>query len=366
MNDDLLYKIALNMITGVGGITAKKLMSVFGSPQAVFEASDSQFLKATNNAVAKNFNKSAVLKQAEQELKFVETKQINVLFYTDKDYPDKLKHCDDSPVTLFTKGSASLNNAKTISIVGTRRASHYGLSLCRKFVAELADKGYRPLIVSGLAFGIDVCAHTAALECGLETAAIMGTALNRIYPAAHSNIAAQIEKQGAIVTEYCTSSPVASANFVSRNRIVAGIADVTIIVESSNKGGALVTASIANSYNREVMAFPGRVGDELSQGCNRLIKQNRAALLESVDDLEYLMNWSAQQKPVQKEIDFAGLTQPEQELLAYLHDKEAVNIDIISRETDIPMPALSALLLNLEFSGLIVTSPGNSYSIRKF
>jgi DNA processing protein len=352
------------MIPGVGGVTAKKLMAAFGSPRAIFEAPTSK-LERFLNANAKNLNKNEILKQAEKELTYINSNNIRMLFYTDNDYPQKLNQCDDAPAILFMKGMTDLNNSKIISIVGTRNASNYGLSLCKKFVTELSEKKYKPLIVSGLAYVIDVCAHASALSNGLDTVAVMGTPLNKIYPATHENIARQIEKQGALVSEFATGSAVAPSNFVCRNRIIAGLADVTIVVESSKKGGALLTANIANSYNREVMAFPGRIGDEHSQGCNNLIKSNKAALLESVEDLEYLMNWSAKPKAVQRQIEFVNLTEPEQDILNFLKNRDSESVDTISEETGISLPELSAFLLSMEFSDIVTVLPGNRYSIKR-
>ncbi|MDR1593445.1 MAG: DNA-processing protein DprA [Prevotellaceae bacterium] len=364
MSDDLLYRIALTMIPGVGGVTAKKLMAAFGSPRGVFETSGKK-LENTLNANTKHFDKDKILKQAEQELEFINSNNIRALFYTDDDYPRKLNQCEDAPAIIFVKGTTDLNNPKIISIVGTRSASNYGLSLCRKFIAELVEKGYKPLIVSGLAYGVDVCAHTAALSNGLDTVAVMGTPLNKIYPAPHENIARQIEKQGALVSEFASGATIAPGNFVSRNRIIAGLADVTIVVESAKKGGALLTANIANSYNRDVMAFPGRVGDEHSQGCNNLIKSNKAALLESVGDLEYQMNWSTKPKSVQKQIEFVNLTEPEQDILNFLKNTESESVDSISLETGISMSELSAFLLNMEFADIVTTLPGNRYAVKR-
>jgi DNA processing protein len=365
MPEDLLYKIALIMIPGVGGITAKKLMAIFGSPRAVFDAQQTKLKNALNANVIKTLDKDKILRQAEKEVEFIRSNNIRTLFYTDEHYPHKLKQCDDAPAVLFMKGTTNLNNPKTLSIVGTRNASNYGLSLCKKFITELVDKGYRPLIVSGLAYGIDICAHVSALSTGLDTVAVMGTPLNKIYPASHENIARQIEKQGALVSEFVTNTPITQGNFVSRNRIIAGLADVTIVVESSKKGGALLTASIANLYNREVMAFPGRVGDEYSQGCNNLIKSNKAALLESVEDLEYQMNWSVKPLSVQKQIEFVSLSKPEEDILNFLKSRESESVDIISREMDISLSELPALLLNMEFANFITVLPGNRYAVKR-
>jgi DNA processing protein len=365
MSDDLLYRIALTMIPGVGGVTVKKLVAAFGSPRAVFEAPHAKLQNVLSENIVKNWDKNRILEQAGKELLFINSNSIKAIFYTDDDYPCKLNQCNDAPAILFVKGTADLNNPKIISIVGTRNASNYGLSLCKKFIAGIVEKGYRPIIVSGLAYGIDVCAHNAALSNGLETVAVMGTPLNRVYPATHENIARQIEKQGALVSEFTTNEVISPGNFVSRNRIIAGLADVTIVVESSKKGGALLTANIANSYSRDVMAFPGRVGDEHSQGCNSLIKSNRAALLESVEDLEYQMNWSTKPKSVQKHIEFVNLTEPEQDILNFLKNSESETVDDISRATDIALPDLAVFLLNMELAEIITVLPGNRYSVKQ-
>jgi DNA processing protein len=365
MSDGLLYKIALTMIQGVGSVTAKKLMAVFGSPEAIFDAPSGKLENVLNTTVIKSLDRNEILKQAEKEVEFVKSKNIKTLFYTDDDYPYRLKQCDDAPVVLFVKGAINLNNPRIISMVGTRDASNYGLSLCKKFIAELAARGHRPVIVSGLAYGIDVCAHVSALSNGLETVAVMGTALNKIYPASHENIARQIEKQGALVSEFVTNTVINQGNFVSRNRIIAGLADVTIIVESAKRGGALLTANIANSYNRDVMTFPGRVGDEYSQGCNKLIKSNKAALLESVEDLEYQMEWSVNPRPAQTQIEFKTLTAPEQDILNLLKDRGSESVDVIYREVGISLSELPAFLLNMEIGGFITALPGNRYAVKR-
>lgn len=365
METDILYKIAITMIPGVGGSKAKKLISAFGSAQAIFDTPLFKLNKYLNTNTIQNFNKLEILKQAEKELEFISRNNIRVLFYTDNDYPYKLTQCEDAPVTLYVKGDIDFNSSKFISIVGTRNASPYGLALCKKLVLDLEEKGYKPVIVSGLAYGIDVCAHTAALNSGFDTVAVLATAINKIYPAAHKSIASQIEKQGALVTEFVSETATVQGNFVSRNRIIAGLSDVTIVVESKQKGGALLTAEMANAYNREVMAFPGRVGDENSQGCNNLIKANKAAMIESLEDLEYQMNWSATAKPQQKQLNLAMLTPPEQEIMNFLKNKDSEHIDVIASETGISLPELSAFLLNMEFSGYLIVLPGNSYSIAK-
>jgi DNA processing protein len=364
MSDDLLYNIALTMIPGVGGITAKKLVAAFGSSRAVFDAPDAKLESILSAGTVKALNRDSILRQAEKELAFAKSENIRILFYTGDDYPQKLNQCDDAPAILFVKGSIGLNNPKTVSIVGTRNASNYGLSLCRKIIEELAEKGHRPLIISGLAYGIDICAHTAALSNGLDTLAVLGTPLNKIYPAQHENIARKIEKQGALVSEYVTGSTVAPGNFISRNRIIAGLADITLVIESAKKGGALLTADIAHSYRREVMACPGRIGDEHSQGCNNLIKAGKASIFDSVDDLVSRMRWSAKPESRQKKIEFVPLSESEQAILNFLKNREPESVDNISRMTGISLSELSAFLLNMEFADMVAVLPGNRYTVK--
>jgi DNA processing protein len=364
MSNDLLYRIALTMIPGVGGVTVKKIMMTFGSAEAFFSAPLSRLYKILSPNIMKHLNRTDVLNLAEEELKFIEANGIKPVFYVDSDYPRRLNMCYDAPAMLFVKGITDLNSVQIVSIVGTRTASQYGISLCKKFISDFVSRTIKPVIVSGLAYGIDVCAHTAALANGLETIAVMGTALNRVYPAAHEKIARQIEKQGALVTEFATKSSISQGNFISRNRIIAGMSDVTIVVESSTKGGALFTAAMAASYDREVMAFPGRVGDEHSEGCNKLIKWNNARLIESVDDLEVIMQWPFKPNTVQAQLKFLSLSEQEQAIYNILKDRDSESFDNIVTETGISAAELAGLLMNMEFSEIVNVLPGSRYSLR--
>ena len=354
------------MLPGVGGISAKRLVSHCGDAKSVFTSSPST-LKQVPEVRHKFISAmSQTLKRAERELQFMEENGVRLLFYTDDDFPKLLNECVDGPAALFVKGNVDLNMPKIISIVGTRRATVYGLSLCEKIIAELTVKGHHPLVVSGMAYGIDICAHKAALHNNLPTVAVLGTNVNKVYPAAHHAIAQEIMEKGALISEFDSEAKIVPGNFLSRNRIVAGISHVTLIIESSVKGGALVTADIANSYNRDVGACPGRVGDEHSEGCNRLIKTNRAAFIENVDDLIYLTKWSSDNEHGRQELRlFDHLGSSEQEILNLLSDNDSVSIDQISYETGFPMPELSALLLSLEFAGFINSLPGKNYAMKK-
>ncbi len=366
-NNSLKYKIGISLIPGIGCITAKKIIAYIGSVEGVFKEKERTLLKIPG--IGKNLSREIVnqniLDKAEQEVEFISKYNINTLFYLDKEYPERLKHCEDAPVMLFIKGKADLKQSKIISIVGTRSATKLGKEICNNLVKDLADRGHNVIIVSGLAYGIDVCAHKAALKNNLKTLAVLGHGLDTIYPSLHKSIARDIANQGALITEFLSKSNPDRENFIKRNRIIAGLSDATIVVESGIKGGALITADIANSYNRDVFAFPGRINDKFSAGCNRLIKINKAALIESVNDIEYILGWDVSAKisaPKQRKI-FVELTEEEKIIIDFLKEKGEIDIDLISLETKLPVSKVSSILLNLEFSGLIKSLPGKVYAL---
>lgn len=365
-DNDLTYKIALGLIPGLGPVNTKNIIAGLGSPRAVFEADKKQLLKIPGIAekgaemIIRHRN---TLERAEKETDFIRKHNIHTLFYTDKEYPYFLKQCPDAPVLLYGKGSLNFNNRKILSIIGTRKAGTYGKEICRKLIEQLAEKGHNPVIVSGLAYGIDACAHKAALDAGLDTAAVLGHGLDRMYPAQHRQLAARIAKQGALLTEFMSDSAFKRQNFLQRNRIIAGISEATIVIESGRKGGSLTTAEYANSYSREVFAVPGRTDDKYSQGCNYLIKTHRAVLLESADDIEYLLSWEVDEsKAVQQDI-FQVLSDEEKKILQVLNFGETASVDYICRTSRLPVFRVSAILLDLEFKGLIRTLPGKMYEI---
>ncbi len=362
MDNNLLYKIALSKISGIGNVNAKKLIAYFNNLEDIFKAKKKDLMKVPGigEYLAKEIIHTKALSLAEEEIKFVEKHNIEILFFLDENYPERLKHCEDAPVILYYKGTKNLNKQKVISIVGTRNASRYGKENCNELIKAFKENGHNPLVVSGLAYGIDVCAHQAALKNGLDTLAVLGHGLHTIYPAAHKNIAKEIVLNGGLLTEFPNNSKLDPSNFVRRNRIIAGLSDATIVVESAKKGGSLITAEIANSYSRDVLAFPGRVTDKYSSGCNWLIKTNRAALMENINDLEYILGWQQEKKQaVQKQL-FVELSEDEKRIMNVLKGEE-LSIDIISLKADIPMSKVSALLLNLEFSGLVKCMPGKIY-----
>lgn len=365
MEEDLKYKIALSLIPHIGCIRAKKLVAYCGSVEAVFSEKRSLLEKVPG--IGKKFAdivlNQQVMARVEEEIVFIQKNSIKPLFYLDPDYPKRLTHCEDSPVILYYKGTADLNVEKVISIVGTREATEYGRNLCEKLVADLSI--FNPLIVSGLAYGIDICAHKAALDNGLETVGVFAHGLDIVYPSLHSNVAEKMAKQGGLLTDFMNGTNPDRENFPSRNRIVAGMADATIVIESKKDGGSLITADIANSYNRDVFAFPGKVNDVTSEGCNNIIKQNKAALIQSAADVIYIMGWEETKKrkaSPQKQL-FIDLKPEEEQLLNLLKEKEAINVDDLCLESKMPMSKVSSALLSLEFSGLVRSLPGKMYKI---
>jgi DNA processing protein len=362
---DLIYKIAVGLIPGLGPVNSKNIISYLGSIEKLFTAKEKAFLNIPGIAekaarsIIKNRN---VLDRAEQELKFIEKHNISPLFYTDKAYPYYLKQCVDAPLLLYIKGTTDFQNRKIISVIGTRKATPYGKDICKQLIKELADKGHNPIIVSGLAYGIDSCAHQAAIDNGLDTIAVLGHGLDRMYPAQHRNLATKIIKQGGLLTEFMSDSEFKRQNFLQRNRIIAGMSQATIVIESAEKGGSLTTAEYANSYNREVFAVPGRLGDSFSKGCNFLIKTHRAALLQSVDDIEYLLNWEKEQAAKQQQI-FVELDEEQKKITQVLQNSKTASADEICRHTGFPIYKVSSVLLDLEFKGIIRTLPGKMYEL---
>lgn len=309
----------------------------------------------------KQIQDSSILKNAEKEITFIEKYKIKYHFFSDADYPLRLKQCEDAPVIFYYKGEADWNHGKVLSIVGTRSATEYGKDMCGKLIEGLVERGHNPLIVSGLAYGIDIVAHREALKNNLLTAAVLGHGLQTIYPALHTGVAREISHQGALLTEFSSSTKPDRNNFVRRNRLIAGLSDATIVVESGVKGGALITADIANSYNRDVFAVPGRSGDPYSHGCNYLIKTNRAGLVESAKDLEYALRWDTIKKEPRQKSLFVETTDEEETVLNVLRGENELSIDFLCLKSNYPVNKVSGILLNLEFKGLIKSLPGKMY-----
>jgi len=364
--NELLYQIALSLVPGIGSITARQLIAYLGSCEAIFKEKKQNLLKIPDigEILAARIVNANTLAQAEKELAFIEKYQIRALYYLSDEYSGRLRQCPDAPIVLYVKGGSNLNASKMISIVGTRSATAYGRELCQSFVEDLASLGHRFTVISGLAYGIDVSAHRASLKAGQPTIAVLGHGLKSIYPSLHVEIAKEIARQGALVTDFTSDITVERNNFLRRNRIIAGMSDATIVVESAVKGGALITAEMADSYGRDVFAFPGRVGDEFSTGCHRLVMRNKAALITSAKDLEYMLGWEVndRQQPQQGEL-FVELTGTEKQIWEALRKHGPLLIDELSVKLNIPVGQLSANLLNMELSGRVISLPGKVYQL---
>jgi len=367
-SEDLTYNIGLTLLNGVGDVLAKNLVAYCGSAEAVFKTTKAQLEKIpgigsyTSNAILQS---KAVLNKVDQEIKFIEQNKIEALFFTDKKYPQRLKNCSDSPIMLYYKGNADLNVEKIVAVVGTRAPSMYGKQTTEKFITDLADSGC--LIVSGLAYGIDITAHKTSLDHGLSTIGVLAHGLDRIYPATHFSYADKMMSQGGLLTEFLSGTNPDKENFPKRNRIVAGMCDALVVVESKRGGGSLITATIANSYNKDIFAFPGRAGETLSEGCNGLIKSHRANLIESSADLMYIMNWNeAQKKKKHNQIPMLLNLSPEEQLIIdAFAANDKLHVDEICYSTNFPISKTSSYLLQLEFSNIIKSLPGKMYQLNR-
>jgi DNA processing protein len=363
----LTYKIALTQIKGIGNSLSKALLANVEKIEDIFQLSKKELLKIPNigtrivSLVAES--REEAVKRAEQELEFIEKHNISALFITDKDYPFRLKECVDAPVMLYAKGNQNFNKGKFVGVVGTRKMTEYGRSLCSEFIKDLSSRNNDITIVSGLAYGVDICAHKASLDFGLNTIGVVGHGLDRIYPLQHRPTAAKMLNQGALLTEYLSGTNPDRQNFVQRNRIIAGLCDALIVIESASKGGALITAEVANSYNRDVFAFPGNVGNEFSSGCNKLIKENKAAMIEFAADLEVMMGWDTNKKNKKMPSPqlFLELNDLEQKIIDSLKPQENLHVNLLANKLELPMSRVSPVLLEMEFRGLIKCLPGNLY-----
>ncbi len=363
--DERIYKLAISLLPRIGPIKARKLISYVGSVEGVFKENENALKKipGIGKILASNIRISNVLESAKKELDFIDKYNIKSYFYLDEDYPTQLKKYDDSPLTLFQKGDFEFNKKKYVSVVGTRKISHYGEALCKNFIKGLKDAGYSPVIVSGLAYGVDYTAHTSALENNLQTLAVLGHGLDIIYPSAHKELAKRVIQNGALLTEFTSNSKREASFFVRRNRIIAALSEATVVVESPGKGGSLITAEYAVQYAKDVYTFPGRVGDKNMAGCNFLIKTNRAALIESADDLIYNLRWEEAKKNTKQREIFVELSQDEQKIVDLLKENELLNVDNIIYQTKFPVNKVLTLLFNLEFNNVVKALPGRMYKL---
>lgn len=361
---DLQYILALQHVPNLGDATAKKLINKLGSPKAIFEEKKTNLLKidGIGNQKLKGLHDPVHLREAEKELEFIQKNNIRCLYFLEDDYPEKLKHCIDGPVLLFQRGNIDLKKKRIISIVGTRMATPHGIAFCEEFIEQLAPLD--PVIISGFAYGIDITAQRAALNNQLQTVGCLAHGLNQIYPKVHKKFMAPIEENGGFFTDFWSSDTFDRNNFLKRNRIIAGLSEATIVIESAEKGGSLVTADIANSYDREVFAVPGRPGDKLSKGCNELIKMQKAHLLSSASDLIFMLNWKLNEKanPVQKQL-FVELDEEEKLIYGFLKQNGKEQLDFIALNCKIPTFKTASLLLDLELKGVVRPLPGKLFEL---
>ncbi len=357
---------ALHFIPGIGDYTIRQLVSYCGSAEQVFKTPKGKLLKipGVGPVIAETISKGQPYEQAEKEIKRAEREAVEILFFTDKRYPSRLRQIPDAPSMLYTKGNIDFENPKTVGIVGTRQATAYGKEQVERLIEALVPHG--ALIVSGLAYGIDIQAHKQALKNNLPTVGIMGSGIDVIYPATHKDTAQRMLEHGGLVTENRFGTKPDAHNFPERNRIIAGLSDALVVVEAAEKGGALITAEIANSYNKDVFAYPGSVGVTYSAGCNNLIKTNKAHLISSVKDIEYIMNWEVAKSGKLKKITSFSLddyTEEEKIILTLLLEKSPVMIDELSWKSNLPISQLASVLLGLEFNGVVKSLPGKMYSL---
>ena len=361
--DEIIAILRLQNVPNIGDTTAKKLISNCGNPSAIFEDKMRHLLKIDRigSGTLKGLMDSEHLEAAEAEYEFLRTQEIDLHYFMDDSYPSYLKHCIDSPILLFSQGNINLDRKKIISVVGTRNITSYGTALCEQLIEELAPLD--PIIVSGFAYGVDICVQKAAVKHGLQTIGCLAHGLNQIYPKIHEKYVPDVNKNGGFFTEFWSTSQPDRENFLKRNRIIAGMSEATIVVESAEKGGSLVTADIANSYNRDVFAVPGRTQDKYSSGCNNLIKQQKAHMLTSVADLIYMLGWQLEEKEptsIQKQL-FVDLDDTEKEIYDYLQQGGKQLLDSIALDCKLPIFKVSSTLLNMEMKGVVRPLPGKLF-----
>ncbi|KAA6349701.1 hypothetical protein EZS27_002861 [termite gut metagenome] len=366
--EEYIYSIALTRVSGIGSIWAKNLLNTMGNATTVFQEKKelSRLMPGISTRITEALKDQTFLSRAEQEYEYTIKNRIQCLTIQEEAYPARLRECADAPILLFYKGTADLNVPRIVSVVGTRNATDYGIRLCEHFFKELQAICPDILVVSGLAYGIDIHAHRAAIAHQFPTVGVLAHGLDRIYPSVHSKTAIEMLEHGGLLTEYVSGTTPDKYNFVSRNRIIAGISDVTIVVESAMKGGALITADIAGSYHRECFAFPGRADDSLSQGCNYLIRSNKASLIQSAEDFVQAMSWDTQSQQNTKHIQrnlFPDLSDDEQRIVDLLEKQGNMQINQLVVASNIPVHKMSAMLFELEMKGILRVLAGGMYQL---
>ena len=372
MNQETFYAMALTRLTNFNFQQALELYKAAGSAQNLYEHRNEigdLIEEPTPRLVEALKDWGDAMKRAEAEVKYMEEHKIRAYTLLDDDYPQRLLECADAPLVLYYIGNADLNQTKIISIVGTRQITSYGKDICRKFIRELHEMCPQVLIVSGLAYGVDICAHRESLANGYNTVAVLAHGLDQIYPYHHRDTAAQMVEHGGLLTEFMTQTNADKPNFVRRNRIVAGCSDATIVVESAAKGGSLITAEIAQSYDRAVFAFPGNVNQPFSEGCNNLIRDNGAGLISSAEDFVMAMGWQddairrqALADGIERQL-FPELSPDEQKIVSLLQQTNDLQLNILSVKTGIPINQMTALMFQLEMKGVVKPLAGGMYHL---
>mgnify|MGYP001038929355 FL=1 len=361
---EILAVLRLQKTKSVGDILSKKLIATVGSAQQIFDEKKNtlQKIHGIGSFAIDNLLDKRNQELAENELDYINKNNISYSYFLEDEYPENLSHCIDAPILFFKDGNIDFSNKRIISIVGTRNMTSYGRDFCENLIEELAE--YNPIIVSGFAYGVDICAHRAAMKNNLQTIGVLAHGLEEIYPKSHKKYIHKVNENGGFITEFFHNESPLRENFLKRNRIVAGISKATIIIESAKKGGSLVTADIANSYNRDVFAVPGKVNDLMSKGCNELIQKNRAHLLQSAEDIVQMLNWDVSKvsKPTQKQL-FVELTNDEQKIYDYLQKNGQQLIDVIALEIQVPVFQLAPLLLQMELKNVIKSLPGKMFEV---
>ncbi len=364
--NDKINQIAVSLISGIGHIGAKKLIAYCSDAEAVMKESKSALIRipGIGSTIAQKVitGRNEAKDRAEDLYQKCSEQNINIHYFLEESYPQRLFHCEDGPLILYSKGDINLNPSRAISIVGTRNATVKGKAFCEKLIEELVP--YDTTIISGLAYGIDITAHKAALNQKIPTQAVLACGLDNVYPKVHLKYAQQMQENGGLLSDYPINTQLLPSNFAERNRIIAGMSDAVIVIESSAKGGSLITANLANSYNRDVFAVPGRPDDSHSLGCNQLIKTNKAALIESAKDIAYILGWDEQvsiRSPQPKL--FLDLSDNEKEIIHLFDQNQLLGVDEISIKGGLSMSQTSSLLLNLEFKGIIRSHPGKRFEL---
>jgi DNA processing protein len=364
MNRDLFYTISLSLVPNIGNVAGRQLLDHFGNAEAVFHAKKDSLEKIDGIG---SFRAAAIKKfkdfhRAEEELAFIDKYKISAFTCKDKSYPQRLLNCYDAPLIVYFKGNANLNTSRTIAVIGTRKHSDYGKEITEKLIKDLST--FNVLVCSGLAYGIDAIAHKAALKNNLQTVGVLAHGLDRIYPFEHQELARQMTQHGGLLTDFISYTKPDKHNFPQRNRIVAGISDCTVVIETDMKGGSLITAELADNYNRDVFAYPGRINDKKSTGCNYLIKQNKAALITSAEDIIECLRWTdtKPKKKQQKEL-FIALTEEEKILTDLVKEKENIHIDELYFRSGLSTSKVAAAILNLELNNVLECLPGKMYRL---